>query len=258
MIDRAQERLNELDRRGYQVLEAIRHAGGHSSSYSAPNQLVAIDGRTYWVKGHVQQGLVAELVAGRLARRSGAGPEAAILHVTREVAEEGQIPTDQLGLVVGSRDEPNTVNARDFGNLAPDLSFRATGIDGPSRARVIAFQTWLGVGDAQVLVRLTDGHVMSIDHGDAFGATASQDRPTLIVADIPGVPPEVGRRKGDVMVAVNQIQSISDMDLINDVARVPAGAAWRSPATRRLEIAEYLASRRDQLEEVMSEWLQTL
>lgn len=257
MIERGQERLNELDQRGYQVFEAIRHAGGHSATFSAPNQLVAIDGRTYWVKGHVQQGLVAELIAGRLARRCGAGPEATILHVTPEVAEEGQIPTDQLGLVVGSRDEPNTVNARDLGNLAPDVSFPATGIDGPSRALVVTFQTWLGVGDAQVLVRLTDGHVLSIDHGDAFGSTSSRERPVPIVTDIPGVGPDVGRRKGDVMVAVNRIQSISDMDLINDVARVPAGAAWRSPAARRLEIAEYLAFRRDLLEEVMTEWLQS-
>lgn len=59
------------------------------------------------------------------------------------------------------------------------------------------------------------------------------------------------------MVAVSEIQAISDLDLIQDLAGVPAGAAWRSPAARRLAIGEYLAFRRDRMEEVMHEWLQS-
>lgn len=257
MMDRAQERLTDLDQRGYLVLEALRHAGGRSANtHSRPNQFLAIDGKTYWVKGNVQQGLVSELIAGRLARRSRAGPTAAIVHVSDEVAGT-DIPSNQRGLVVGSLDVPGTVNARDLEALAPDLQLNRGGIDGASRARVIVFQTWIGVSDAQVLVRLNDGTVMSIDHGDAFGDIESRATPTPIVTPIPGTADDVGHRAGDVMVAVSEIQAIDDAALIADVSQVPAGAAWASPAPRRLAIAEYLAYRRDELEEVMRRWLRS-
>ena len=257
MIDRAQERLTDLDQRGFLVLEALRHAGGRSANtHSRPNQFLAIDGKTYWVKGNVRQGLVSEPIAGRLARRSKAGPGAAIIHVSDEVAG-GDIPSDQRGLVVGSLDVPGAVNARDLEALAPDLQLRDGGIDGPSRARAIVFQTWIGVSDAQVLVRLNDGHVLSIDHGDAFGDVGSRATPTVIITPIPGASEDVGHRAGDVMVAVTEIEAIDDAALIADVSQVPAGVAWASPAPRRLAIAEYLAYRRDELKEVMRQWLRS-
>ena len=78
--------LNKLDGRGYTVLEAITDANlGQPQTYSRPNAFICVDGKTYWVKAKAQQGLVAELITGRLAARVGAGPIAKIIRVTPEV-----------------------------------------------------------------------------------------------------------------------------------------------------------------------------
>jgi hypothetical protein len=245
------QRLDDLERRGYTVLEAVAADTRTSAdTFSRPTTFICIDGRTYWVKGTVQQGLVAELVAGRLAARVGAGPAARIVRVTAEILPPAGQP-DQVGVVVGIEDIPDTVNARDLGATGAVLP--GAGIDAPSRALVTAFQTWLGVGDTQVLVRVDDGHVFSIDHGEAFGLLAPTD-PTPVVVPIPGVDDRIGRRPGDVLPAVARIAGVTDRELMDAVAGTPAGGAWRSDLTRRREIVEYLAYRRDRLQEVMDAW----
>ncbi len=54
---------------------------------------------------------------------------------------------------------------------------------------------------------------------------------------------------------VTKIQGISDEDLLRTVAGVPTGPEWKSEADRRLTIAKWLASRRDDLEGVIEAWV---
>lgn len=247
-------RLEALDAQGYLVLEALTTTGlTPSSTYSRPNAFVCIDGRTYWVKSSVQQGLVAELIAGRLADLVGAGPIARIVRVTPEAAPVGSGNDHLHGVVVGSHDQPATVNCRD---LAPVLAAGGpVHVDAASRARVVAFQTWLDIGDSQVLVNATDGKVSSIDHGDCFGAMSLPAQPpSLVVTDIPSVPAEAGHEPDHVGAAVSKIERVTDSELLKAVAAIPVGDAWRAPVRRRLEIAAWLAARRGTLRVTMKGW----
>jgi hypothetical protein len=250
--------LLALDRTGYTVLEALTTAPlPPSATYSRPNAFVGIDGNTYWVKGNVQQGLVSELIAGRLAVRIGAGPAARIIRVTPEAAPPDGSANHLLGVVVGSEDQPDTVNARDLAPLASSGQFHPGLVEPESRARVIVFQTWLGVGDSQVLVSVTDGKVLSIDHGDCFGTLTSPAEPPMsVVTDIPGVSPDVGREADHVLAAVARVEAVTDNDLLRAIAQVPGGDAWQSPSDRRLSIGRWLAERRDMLRGVMQSWMQ--
>jgi hypothetical protein len=60
--------LLRLDAQGVEQLLALAYAGPpRAGSHSTPHAFVCSDGKTYWVKRSAQQGLVAELVAGRVA-----------------------------------------------------------------------------------------------------------------------------------------------------------------------------------------------
>lgn len=248
--------LDALDQSGYTVLEALTTAPlPGSTTFSRPNAFVCVDGRTYWVKANVQQGLVAELVAGRLAALVGAGPAARVIRVTPECDPGDGSVTHLVGVVVGSEDQPGMVNARDLGPLIAGGQLQAGAIDPASRARVTVFHSWLGMGDAQVLVSLTDGKVMSIDHGDCFGAIQdSADAPTPIVVGVPGVPDDVGKERVFIEQAVRRIEQITDNEIARAVAQVPAGGEWRSPADRRRSIGKWLSERRSLLRGVMVPW----
>ena len=243
-----------LDRAGNTVLEAITDEGRSSSrTASHPHTFICIDGKTYWVKGTVQQGLVAELICGRLAARVGAGPGARIVRVTADVLPTGA-PLDLEGLVVGSEDVPGTVNARDLEPFLSAGTFEPSLIDPAARARVIVFQSWVGADDAQVLVGFADGLVRSIDHGACFGATDALTDPAPVVVPIPGVGSDVGREQVHVSAATQRVEAVSDRELQQIVSGIPSGPAWRSPVDRRSEIALWLAHRRDRLKEVMTHW----
>jgi hypothetical protein len=152
---------------------------------------------------------------------------------------------------------PNAENAPDIGLITAGGKLDPSVIDPVARSKVIAFQTWLGVGDAQVLVRPTDGQVFSFDHGDAFGNTSDRADPQVVVTDIPGVDASVGRRPGDMSVAVLSIEAITDEQIVRAVSGIPHGDPWRSPVTRRAEIVEYLIHRRSRIREVMTNWAHT-
>lgn len=161
------------------------------------------------------------------------------------------------GLVVGIEDVRGAFNARELAVfLAAGGQFDPRVVDSRSRARAIVFQSWLGAGDAQVLVRPTDGAVFSIDHGDCFGNTSTGSDPTVIITDIPGVAAQVGREAQYVNAAVGSIESLSDQEILECVSKIPPQDPWRAPPDRRLEIARWLMHRRDQLQGVMRRWLQ--
>jgi len=248
------KRLEELERDGYQVVEAVTFDGRTTKTHSRSCTFVCVDGKTYWLKATAQEGLVAELIGGRLAALTHAGPPSRVVRLTSEALPPSGECDHLVGVVFGSQDTPNAENARDIGLLTAGGRLDPKVIDPVARSKVIAFQTWLGVGDAQVLVRPTDGQVFSFDHGDAFSDASDRRDPEVVVTDIPGVDPTVGKRPGDVLVAVRSIEAITDDQIVRAVAGMPHGDPWRSPVARRKEIVEYLIHRRNRLEEVMTTW----
>ena len=251
--------LENRDRAGYTVLEALTAASfagrprSSPSSHAQPSAYVCVDGRTYWLKGRAQQGLVAELITGRLAAAVGAGPMARIIRLT-EPALADDSDRHLLGVVLGSEDRPGTVNAKDLAPAADGSS--AVPVDPATRALVVAFQTWLDLGDAQVLVGMTDGRVMSIDHGDCFGRVSQPAAPPEVrITNIPGVKPEVGQEAAYVVAALAKIEAVTDDEILRAVTQIPSGDAWNSPADRRLRIGGWVAERRGTLRGVMESWM---
>jgi hypothetical protein len=179
------KRIEELERDGYQVLEAMNFGGRSTTTHSRSCTFVCVDGKTYWLKSTAQQGLVAELICGRLAAIAHAGPASRVVRLTPEALPSRDECSHLAGVVFGSLDMPNAENARDIGLITAGGRLDPKVIDPVARAKVVAFQTWLGVGDAQVLVRPTDGQVFSFDHGDAFSDTSNRSDPVVIVTDIP-------------------------------------------------------------------------
>jgi hypothetical protein len=245
--------LQAADAKGYDVLEALSHEGRMSPTFSSAHTFICVDGKTYWVKASAQQGLVAELIAGRLASRTSAGPAARIIRVTPEAVPADGSANHLIGVVVGSEDERSTVNTRELALLAPGR-FNPGAVDAASRALVVAFQTWLGVGDVQVLVNLSTGHLRSIDHGECFTTTGQLTDPVLVVLSIQGMADDVGRDDASIDSAASRIEAVTDQQLTDAVARIPLGDPWKSPADRRLEIANWLAHRRGKIREVMAQW----
>ena len=81
-------------------------------SHATPHAFVCVDGNTYWIKRKAQQGLVAELVAGRLGAIVGATAPGVIANVVPEAMPADNPPNHLLGLGVGSRDEPKMETRR--------------------------------------------------------------------------------------------------------------------------------------------------
>lgn len=247
--------IHDRDARGYLVLEAIMATGRKSvGTASRPCALVAVDGHTYWIKSSVQQGLVAELVAGRLAERLRCGPPVRIVRVTAAAVAAEPDCGHLEGVVFGSREVVDTVNARDLQPLLAGGSFDPRTVNATARARVAAFQSWVGADDAQVLVNYRDGSVWTIDHGAVLGNLADRSDPVPHMTSIPGLDDAVGRRMGDLMPAVMDIEALTEADLVAAVAGVPHGDPWRSPVERRADVVGYLQHRQGRLREVMTQW----
>ncbi len=248
--------LLKLDERGVEHLLALAYdrpppVGSHSN----PHAFVCSDGKTYWVKRNVQQGLVAELVAGRVAALAGAGPIARVVEVPHAALPAGGVANHLVGTGVGTLDRRGAENARHLQQfLPPQGQFDPATVDSASRARVIAFQSWIGAGDSQVLIDLATGEVLSVDHGECFGSADTLSDPAPIVTDIPGVSSDHGRTRRLIDRAVKAIQALTDRQLLEAVACVPNLPDWRGDADRRLTIAVWLAHRRDRLGEVMQSW----
>jgi hypothetical protein len=209
---------------------------------------VCIDGKPYWIKRQAQQGLSAELIAGRLAARLDVGGRTEIVHVPKE-ALPGDGSADHLeGLGVGIQHLRDTVNAREISQLTGGKNLTPGLINQRSHAAVVAFQSWIGVGDSQVLIDMTRGLLYSIDHGDAFG-DLTNTTPTLIVTDIPGIPHAHGTQGPPLEAAIARVEGVEDQEILTAVAKVPVqGPDWNGDQNWRLQIAHWLAERRDRLE----------
>ncbi len=216
---------------------------------------LAVDGHNYWVKVRAQQGLVAELICGRLGHLLGVAPNAAIIRIIKEVVVSHQTAGDLVGILAGTVDVVGTINPKDMGRIAPELKLDEKNVDALSRANVVIFQTWIGAGDPQVLIDPGTGKVLSIDHGGALADTTNQGAPTLVVAPIPGLPDTYGSKAGARFELVERIESLSEEEILEAVSRVPTGEeVWRGSRTTRLTIGRWLASRRSKVREVIEKW----
>lgn len=247
-------RILDRERRGYLVLEAIQADGRQSGTFSRSCVFTAVDGNGYWVKAEAQQGLVAELICGRLARIAHRAPNVQVIRVTKEALPNAIDCSHLTGVVFGSQDMSGAVNARDLQPLIGGATFDPNVVSQLARARVIAFQTWMGVNDAQVLVRLTAGDLFSFDHGAAFQDVSDRTDPKVVVTDIPGVDLKIGKRPGDMAVAIKELEAITDNQILDSVSNIPHGEPWRSLLARRSEIAEFLIDRRSRLQGVLMGW----
>ena len=252
------ELLENLDARAYSVVQMITHAGRKSGTLSDSNTFIGIDGKVYWVKNRSQQGLVAELVAGRLAALLGIGPPTRIVHVPDEAIPSSGEGRHLVGLGVGSEDMVGTVNTKDLPQILGATVLDPKVIDARSRTMVTGFRTWIGAtGDPQALLNLQDGTVYTIDHGDCFSDVTARADPVITLVHIHSVGDDVGKDEPSVKAAVRRINHMDDRTILEAVAGMPLGGPWQSPVDRRLQIAEWLAYRRDRMEEVMVEWLRS-
>lgn len=245
--------LELLAQRPIDVITALTYGGAPpQDSHSTPHKIIGDDGRAYWIKSAAQGGLECELIGGRLVDQLNAGPIARIVDVPQQaLPSDGSLARLQ-GRVVGSLDITNTVNARYLGSILSSGALDPSTIDRVSRARVIVVQTWLGVRDEQVLLHLTTGRVLSIDHGDCLPPPGQPVR--VVVAPIPGVSDDLGRDRALLLPIVEEIRALSESAILNACAGVPVAPGWTSTIDRSHMIAEGLFERREMLEEAISEW----
>ncbi len=246
--------LEQFDQAGYTVVDALTYVKSPAKvSAFTPHLFVCMDGRKYWIKHNAQHGLVSELVAGRLAARVEAGPEACIVRVPPEAIEGTGLPPELAGVRVGSLDVPNAVNSRDLETVGvTDLDPKK--VNAADRARVVVFQSWIGAADSQVMLDMTSGRILSVDHGDVFASTGGEVTPTPVVTGMPGIDHRHGCKADFIEEAVERVESMDDDVLLRAVASVPLGENWRSERSRRLQIARWLAYRRGCLREGMKAW----
>lgn len=249
-------RLTALDQESSeQPGNAIHHfkAPKHPTS-TTPHGFVDADGAVWWAKRSAQNGFVAELIAGRLAAKLEVGPLARPIVVPSQSLPKDGSAGHLEGLCVGM-EHVNGINARDLGEFQTEGGTFDPGIIQPDgRAAVIVFQTWIGsAGDSQVIVDVVTGRVSSFDHGDTLMHPA--DVPQLVVTEIPGVSADVGKDPDPVMEMVARIEALTDDQILQAVAGVPEEPEWQSDRLRRLEIAQRLARRRDNLKGAMESWL---
>lgn len=248
--------LEKLDGLGYKVLQAISYSSPPPmpNSLSNPHRFVCSDGNKYWLKSRCQNGLSAELIAGRIGQKLAAAPKVAVVNLDPLLVEN--IPACQhlTGLVVGVFEVPDSINLKDIPTLSPGLTFPPRVIDAASRARVVAFHTWFGFSDCQMFVGLGNGKVVTADLGGCLGDVVTQTNPTLTVLDIPGLPSNHGSQGDCVNAAVEAIESLTDDDILSAAAAMPGEPRWSGDRPQRLARAKWLAGRRSKVRGVLEQW----
>ena len=246
--------LRMLDRTAVDPVVAVARAPLQMShTYASPAPAICSNTQIYWLKRRAQGGLLTELVAGRLAAKLSVGPEARVVLVPPSLARREPSLSRFDGLNVGTRHVPNAQSARGLTELMGTEAFGPRTIDAESRGAVITFQTWLNVGDAQVLIGLTDGRVQSFDNGDSLDAML-KGKPAVVVTSIPGVADDLGQSWRHIEPALRRIEDLPEEEILAAVACVPDEDIWRGQFHRRIAIAEWLIKRRQVLREVMWRW----
>jgi hypothetical protein len=257
LTDRARHRVDlmRLDRLRKRPIAALTHLQGPpNGKASRPHLFLAANGRSYWVKTKAQRGLFPEYAIGQLAALVGAGPGAELISVQRSALPLNGTLDRFEGTFVGSEHVPGAVNIEEFGELVTSGLLDPQVVDARSRARTIAFQTWVNAMDEQVLVRLEDGVVLTIDHGDCLSALPPGPPSRIVVAPIGGLSGTVGRDWRVVSEAVDAITAISEGQILEIVAGLENLDGWQAPFERRLMAARWLIKRQQKLGEELGKW----
>jgi hypothetical protein len=222
-------------------------------TYSGPRPFLCSDNIVRWLKPRAQQGLAAEVIAGRLASSVGAGPNCHPVFVGID-AIAGELGLARFrGHVAGVEHRPGVESSKNLLRLIGSAS-TSLPIDPLSRAVVAAFQTWLDVSDAQVLVNLETGCVETCDHGDTFGELRKGPPSRVVIAKLPGTPSRASFTRAELDNAVRRIELLTDFEILSAVASMPDEPGWQASFARRLAIAEWLIKRRGRLREVLLGW----
>ena len=224
-------------------------------TFAFPNAFVCSDGRTYWLKSWAQQGLAAELIAGRLGHRLGAAPRSVVVRVAPEVVPDAWA-SHLEGIVLGVEHHPGMVNARDLWPALDDGSFDPETLNPFSCALTTAFQTWIDVADPQVLVNPRTGVMQSVDHGDCLSLEKSPDEGTPVFANIPGVSKETRITSTQLDHALTTIESLAAEEIYRATDHIPEDRAWKGEDARRIAIARWLVARRNHLRRLFETELQ--
>jgi hypothetical protein len=246
----AAEALASLDASGVNAIVAIAYdKPPPNQTLATPHCFACLDGRFRWAKKQAQNGLASELIGSRLAAAVGSGPNAAVIDVLPQSVLGHPEANHLVGLCVGIEDAPGTVNSKDLSALAPNFS-AAEKVERHSRALADVFYSWLGIGDSQVLVHVSTGRILTVDYGDAFSDIGNLSDPARVVTHIPGAE-TVGVGRSELSDAIEVIESVSEDALLGAVACIPNEPSWNGEASRRLQIARWLAFRRTRLREVI-------
>lgn len=250
--------LRLLDATPVTFLNALALGTHAASTSTGPRTFICDDREEYWVKRRAPSGLLAELAAGRLAEKLGAGPHVAAVRVPWEALPRNHSLSEFAGTWAGVQHVPAGISARDVGVLLGTKRLEVASLDEDSRALAIAFQTWLNDEDSQVLIDLQSGHVFSIDHGLCFRELLKGPPTRVVITPIPGIPDSFGLRAEPMDNALARIEALSEQDILAAMSRVPDGDGWLSLLDRRLAIANWLISRQSALREVMRQWTHRL
>ena len=222
-------------------------------TYSGPRAFLCSDGTIRWLKHKAQQGLLVEVIGGRLANAVAAGPSCCPVLVTSE-AIAGELGLVRFrGHVAGVDHRPGAESSKRLIRLL-GAAGTSLPIDSPSRAVAAAFQTWLDVSDPQVLINTLTGTVESFDHGDTFGELRKGPPSRVVIAKLPGSPSRLGFTYAELDMAVRRIEALTDLEILEAVAGVPDEPGWQASFARRLAIAEWLIKRKGRLREVLLGW----
>jgi len=167
------------------------HAAGTSTG---PRTFICDDREEYWVKRRAQSGLLAELAAGRLVEKLGAGPHVSAVRVPWEALPRDRSLSEFEGMWAGIQHVAAGISAREMGLLLGAKRLDRSLLDEDSRALTIAVQTWLNVEDPQVLVDMHSRQVLSIDHGQCFKELLKGPPTRIVITPIPGIPDNYGLR----------------------------------------------------------------
>ena len=110
-------------------------------------------------------------------------------------------------------------------------------------------------GDPQALLRMTDGRVLSIDHGDCLRQLTPGKPTGLIVPSLYGVAGTTFDAE-HVVRAVRTIESLGEEALIRVAAGIPSDDdGWRMPIERKIRVIDWLIERQPGIREVMVPWM---
>lgn len=250
--DQRQQRFIEIRRRDavqQEPIAAIAYAGPTGyRTYAPPHRFVGTDARTYLVKPRAQEGLGAELIAGRIGAFLGIAAETIVMEIGAASLPRNGSLDHFSGPQLAMRELEPVFNNEEL--VAYGMSPLRDQVDWDSWSLVLCFQSWLYVRDAQAVLRWTDGKVFSVDHGNCFfelakGPTTGVVAPSL--HSVSGTRFDASR----LHAAVREIELIPEQILLELVSNVPDGDNWRMPIERRLRIAEWLLRRQPSVRDVL-------